>query len=55
MGERVAELAPGDYVLPIFIGECKECAHCKSEESNMYDLLLINPLLREWHACLPFS
>ncbi|WOH12384.1 hypothetical protein DCAR_0831887 [Daucus carota subsp. sativus] len=34
--------AGGDHVLPVFTGECKECAHCKSEESNMCDLLRIN-------------
>nr|BDC53322.1 alcohol dehydrogenase 1 [Dianthus caryophyllus]BDC53326.1 alcohol dehydrogenase 1 [Dianthus caryophyllus] len=42
VGEGVTELQPGDHVLPIFTGECKECAHCKSEESNMCDLLRIN-------------
>ncbi|RWW05425.1 hypothetical protein GW17_00031300 [Ensete ventricosum] len=42
VGEGVTDLAPGDHVLPIFTGECKECAHCKSEESNMCDLLRIN-------------
>jgi alcohol dehydrogenase class-P len=42
VGEGVTELAPGDHVLPVFTGECKECAHCKSEESNMCDLLRIN-------------
>ncbi|KAJ4819107.1 alcohol dehydrogenase [Rhynchospora pubera] len=43
VGEGVTELAPGDHVLPVFTGECKECAHCKSEESNMCELLRINP------------
>ncbi|KAI4374197.1 hypothetical protein MLD38_012216 [Melastoma candidum] len=42
VGEGVKELAPGDHVLPVFTGECKECRHCKSEESNMCDLLRIN-------------
>lgn len=42
VGEGVTELAPGDHVLPVFTGECKECGHCKSEESNMCDLLRIN-------------
>ncbi|KAK3426255.1 hypothetical protein EUGRSUZ_F02744 [Eucalyptus grandis] len=42
VGEGVTDLEPGDHVLPIFTGECKECAHCKSEESNMCDLLRIN-------------
>ncbi|KAH7833386.1 hypothetical protein Vadar_005775 [Vaccinium darrowii] len=42
VGEGVTELAPGDHVLPVFTGECRECAHCKSEESNMCNLLRIN-------------
>ncbi|XP_058188927.1 alcohol dehydrogenase 3-like isoform X2 [Rhododendron vialii] len=42
VGEGVTELAPGDHVLPVFTGECKECAHCKSEVSNMCDPLRIN-------------
>ncbi|KAG1328155.1 alcohol dehydrogenase 2 [Cocos nucifera] len=42
VGEGVTDLAPGDHVLPVFTGECKECAHCLSEESNMCDLLRIN-------------
>ncbi|XVE94107.1 hypothetical protein REPUB_Repub01dG0252700 [Reevesia pubescens] len=28
--------------MPMFTGECKDCAHCKSKESNMCDLLRIN-------------
>ncbi|KAH6824115.1 alcohol dehydrogenase 1 [Perilla frutescens var. hirtella] len=42
VGEGVTELAAGDHVLPVFTGECRECAHCKSEESNMCSLLRIN-------------
>ncbi|RWR96108.1 alcohol dehydrogenase-like protein isoform X1 [Cinnamomum micranthum f. kanehirae] len=42
IGEGVTDLQVGDHVLPVFTGECKECAHCKSEESNMCDLLRIN-------------
>ncbi|KAJ6419283.1 hypothetical protein OIU84_029402 [Salix udensis] len=42
VGEGVTDLEPGDHVLPVFTGECKECRHCKSEESNMCDLLRIN-------------
>ncbi|KAL3845447.1 hypothetical protein ACJIZ3_002850 [Penstemon smallii] len=42
VGEGVTDLKPGDKVLPIFTGECKECRHCKSSESNMCDLLRIN-------------
>ena len=42
VGEGVEEIKEGDHVLPIFTGECGECRHCKSEESNMCDLLTIN-------------
>ncbi|XP_015886387.2 alcohol dehydrogenase 1 [Ziziphus jujuba] len=42
VGEGVTDLKPGDHVLPVFTGECKECRHCKSKESNMCDLLRIN-------------
>lgn len=42
VGEGVTELQEGDHVLPVFTGECGECDHCKSEESNMCDLLRIN-------------
>ncbi|CAK9141405.1 unnamed protein product [Ilex paraguariensis] len=42
IGEGVTDLQPGDHVLPVFTGECKECRHCKSEESNMCELLRIN-------------
>lgn len=42
VGEGVTDVQPGNHVLPVFTGECKECAHCKSEESNMCDLLRIN-------------
>ncbi|CAN6458559.1 unnamed protein product [Victoria cruziana] len=42
VGEGVTDLKPGDHVLPVFTGECGECPHCKSEESNMCDLLRIN-------------
>ncbi|KAL6511969.1 alcohol dehydrogenase [Orobanche gracilis] len=42
VGEGVTGLTPGDHVLPVFTGECGECAHCKSKESNMCSLLRIN-------------
>lgn len=42
VGEGVTDLQPGDHVLPVFTGECKECRHCKSSESNMCNLLRIN-------------
>ncbi|XP_065882248.1 alcohol dehydrogenase 1-like [Euphorbia lathyris] len=47
VGEGVTDVEAGDHVLPVFTvvcskGECKECAHCKSAESNMCELLRIN-------------
>ncbi|RWW12912.1 hypothetical protein GW17_00023402 [Ensete ventricosum] len=42
VGEGVTDVEVGDHVLPVFTGECKECAHCKSQESNMCNLLRIN-------------
>ncbi|XAR62433.1 Alcohol dehydrogenase [Bertholletia excelsa] len=42
VGEGVEGLAPGDHVLPMFTGECGDCVHCKSEESNLCELLRIN-------------
>ncbi|KAL5075596.1 hypothetical protein RYX36_014580 [Vicia faba] len=42
VGEGVTHLKPGDKALPVFTGECGDCPHCKSEESNMCDLLRIN-------------
>lgn len=38
----MTDLKPGDHVLPVFTGECKDCAHCKSETSNLCELLRIN-------------
>ncbi|XP_050878693.1 alcohol dehydrogenase 1-like isoform X1 [Lathyrus oleraceus] len=42
VGEGVTHLKPGDHALPVFTGECGECPHCNSEESNLCDLLRIN-------------
>lgn len=42
IGDGVTALKPGDKVLPLFTGECGECRHCKSTESNLCDLLRIN-------------
>ncbi|MQL73096.1 hypothetical protein Taro_005438 [Colocasia esculenta] len=42
VGEGVEDFQPGEHVLPVFTGECGECAHCKTEESNMCELLRIN-------------
>ena len=39
----MTHLKEGDHALPVFTGECGECRHCKSEESNMCDLLTVDP------------
>ncbi|KAG9457250.1 hypothetical protein H6P81_001758 [Aristolochia fimbriata] len=33
VGEGVTDLSPGDHVLPVFTGECKECGHCELHRS----------------------
>ncbi|XP_057964737.1 alcohol dehydrogenase 1-like isoform X2 [Malania oleifera] len=43
VGEGVTDLQVGDHILPVFTGECGDCSHCKSEESNLCNLLRINP------------
>ncbi|KAH9784974.1 Alcohol dehydrogenase class-P [Citrus sinensis] len=42
LGEGVSDLEVGDHVLPVFTGECGDCRHCRSDVSNMCDLLRIN-------------
>ncbi|KAI4312698.1 hypothetical protein MLD38_037499 [Melastoma candidum] len=34
VGAGVVDLKEGDHVIPIFQGECRECAYCKSENTN---------------------
>ncbi|GKV31055.1 hypothetical protein SLEP1_g39796 [Rubroshorea leprosula] len=40
VGEGVTELKPGDHVLPVFTGECKECAHYSPLMANPFTILL---------------
>ncbi|KAI9117861.1 hypothetical protein K1719_011276 [Acacia pycnantha] len=42
VGEGVTHLKAGDKALPVFTGECRECRHCKSKESNLCELLRVN-------------
>ncbi|KAH7525184.1 hypothetical protein FEM48_Zijuj06G0198100 [Ziziphus jujuba var. spinosa] len=42
IGKGVTEIQAGDHVLAVPYGECKNCRHCKSEESNSCDLLRFN-------------
>ncbi|XP_031132185.1 alcohol dehydrogenase-like 4 [Ipomoea triloba] len=44
VGEGVGDLKPGDHVVPIFNGECGDCAYCKSEKTNLCKDYRVNPL-----------
>ncbi|KAK4367101.1 hypothetical protein RND71_014981 [Anisodus tanguticus] len=35
VGENVTNLKGGDIVMPLYLGECKECPNCKSGRSNL--------------------
>ncbi|KAH0704284.1 hypothetical protein KY285_018562 [Solanum tuberosum] len=35
VGENVTNLKEGDIVMPLYLGECKECPNCKSGRSNL--------------------
>ncbi len=35
LGEGVTSLKPGDSVIPIYIPECRRCAHCLSGKTNL--------------------
>lgn len=41
VGEGVTDIAPGDHVLHVFTGECKECAHYKSAESDNTHIFML--------------
>ncbi|KAK6122514.1 hypothetical protein DH2020_043742 [Rehmannia glutinosa] len=45
-GEGVTDIEAGDYVIPIFHGECGECIFCKSAITNMCAKFGINPMKR---------
>src|SRR6476620_4447533 len=34
VGEGVTSVRPGDSVIPIYIAECRKCAHCLSGKTN---------------------
>ncbi|XLU48282.1 hypothetical protein S245_043096 [Arachis hypogaea] len=35
VGDEVKSVKEGDMVIPVFVGECKECENCISEKSNL--------------------
>ncbi|WVZ58208.1 hypothetical protein U9M48_008496 [Paspalum notatum var. saurae] len=43
VGEGVEDLAAGDHVVPIFNGECWDCAYCKSDKTNLCGTYRVNP------------
>ncbi|XP_048319956.1 alcohol dehydrogenase-like 4 [Ziziphus jujuba] len=43
VGEGVRNMEEGDYVVPIFNGECGECRCCKSEKTNICSKYGVNP------------
>ncbi|VVB11858.1 unnamed protein product [Arabis nemorensis] len=46
VGEGVKDVKEGDYVIPIFNGECCECRVCKKEESNLCERYHVDPMKR---------
>ncbi|KAH6790659.1 GroES-like zinc-binding dehydrogenase family protein [Perilla frutescens var. frutescens] len=44
VGEGVVDVEAGDYVVPIFHGECGDCVFCKSEKTNVCENFGINPM-----------
>jgi S-(hydroxymethyl)glutathione dehydrogenase/alcohol dehydrogenase len=35
VGEGVTSVAPGDHVVTLFSPQCRECAHCRSDRTNL--------------------
>ena len=42
MGEGITDLVPGDHVIPLFQGECGDCACCKSTKTNQCEKFKID-------------
>jgi S-(hydroxymethyl)glutathione dehydrogenase / alcohol dehydrogenase len=40
VGAGVTTLRPGDHVVPLGIGECGQCGHCRSGRTNLCELFL---------------
>ena len=39
IGEDVTTVKPGDYVIPLYIPECRECKFCKSGKTNLCSIV----------------
>ncbi|XP_010529669.1 PREDICTED: alcohol dehydrogenase-like 3 isoform X2 [Tarenaya hassleriana] len=46
VGEGVGDIKEGDYVIPIFNGECGECVVCKQKEGNLCERYQVDPMKR---------
>ncbi|XP_042484936.1 alcohol dehydrogenase-like 4 [Macadamia integrifolia] len=44
VGEGVLDMREGDKVVPIFNGECGDCAYCKCEKTNLCRKFRVNPM-----------
>ncbi|KAF9596269.1 hypothetical protein IFM89_008504 [Coptis chinensis] len=44
VGEGILHIKEGDHVVPIFNGECGDCAYCKSEKTNLCAKFRVNPM-----------
>ncbi|XP_042484937.1 alcohol dehydrogenase-like 3 [Macadamia integrifolia] len=44
VGEGVSDMREGDKVVPIFNGECGDCAYCKCEKTNLCRKFRVNPM-----------
>lgn len=43
VGEGVTDVKEGDYVIPIFNGECGDCIYCRKGTTNLCGKFRINP------------
>ncbi|RWV90043.1 hypothetical protein GW17_00047782 [Ensete ventricosum] len=43
VGEGVEDMRAGDHVVPIFHGECGDCAFCRSDKINMCAVYRVDP------------
>ncbi|XP_050227367.1 alcohol dehydrogenase-like 3 [Mercurialis annua] len=43
VGEGVRDVKEGDYVIPVFNGECGDCAYCRRGSTNLCGNFRVNP------------